>query len=741
MSMETGDLMPLKPEAERPMPPEISFDPATGIFSGATSPGTSIKIESSDDKQSFTARPCADGKWEVALGKPPRWYTVFTLWAEHMGSGAASEKVQFTFGGSMAKLKDIYVCGTFACGISDVPADVRVYGPNGSLLGCAYAFGKNGSWNVKFLEKVAAGDRVCIIAKLPNGNNSMPLFAEVNAFTVDERCPSHFAGTGALPDDRIQIFDAERTALLGTAKATATGAWSVSFDTPLAANTRVYIRRVHKNGSTAEGLTLTSWWDGVVSADIDGLNGSSAWGTGMPGNWVYLDQYIPYAGSPLKDGYPVQIGTDGNWQKSISPGMSGIKYRTRTSNQSKNQFSTSYSCAEYMGSRPCPPHISYIDTNTINGYADQGKAVVISASSYGAITTVYADAHTGYWELGTTWSAYGIDPSGQVFSIVTDYNPNDTDVTSSSSAAAPADPDETVPEKPVMTTYDGYTFAGTEATMPTKIKVFDIERGSTITQDPMVVSNNSWTTASTTVKNLNNGRQPPIPLGETVYAQAIYTKSNGDPGATADGGNHTVGTQPTSYVVPFPPEIDSIDSSPVTGTSQVKVNIKLTSNYNGQTQDYKVPYTTTGNWSIDIGNPPYPGTIFTAVAYYDGAEDQPSDPFVKWSSHTTKRSPNITEVTSSTVTINGLDTGLQQILAWRSSDGKKILDKTINPEPPPPTQQNPFPTYDPNTLWKLDFIQGVTLSAHDQINLVSAFPDGGTMSPYDSKPQGYPQVQ
>lgn len=738
MSMETGDLMPLKPEVERPMPPEISFDPATGIFSGATSPGTTIKIESSDDKQSFTAKPCADGKWEVALGKPPRWYTVFTLWAEHMGSGAASEKVQFTFGGSTAKLKDIYVGGTFACGISDVPADVRVYGANGNLLGCAYAFGKNGSWNVKFLEKVAAGDRVCIIAKLPNGNNSMPVFAEVNAFSVEERCPSHFAGTGALPGDRIQIFDAGRTALLGTAKATATGAWSVSFDTPLAANKRVYIRRVHKNGTTAEGLTIFGFTSSVVSADIDGVNGQIAWGTGMPYYYVWVERHSNYG--PVQTYGPVMISSNGSWYTNAPALGHGDKFKTITGNQNSNpEYATYYSCAEYLGGRPNPPHISTIDYSGATGYANAGTYVFISSTTYGAITTVLADKN-GYWSLPSPWSVYGVNPTGQVFTFAMALDPNGTNVTSSSSANLASDPDDTVPAVPVMTQYDGYTFAGTEQTMPTVIKVFDIDQGSSITEEPMPVINNTWTSANSVLENLNNGGQPPIPYGDRVYPQARYIKSTGEPGATQDGKISYVGTQPSATTLAFPPEIDSVVSTDITGTSQINVYIKLTSNYQGQIADYPTtPFTTDGNWSIDIPAAMPSGTVFTAVAYYEA--DQPSDPYVKWVNHTTKTTPNITAVTTSSVTVNNLDQGPQQILGWRSSDGLKIVDSSLNPQPPAPTTQDPNPTYDPSTPFTLNFIGGNTLSAHDQLNLVSAFPNGGTMSPYNSKPEGYPQVQ
>ncbi|WP_180900611.1 Ig-like domain-containing protein [Martelella soudanensis] len=723
MSMETGDLMSLAPDTQRPLPPEISFDPTTGIFSGATAPGTSIRIESSDDQQSFTAKPCSNGKWEVILGKPPRWYTVFTIWAQHMGSGATSDKIKFTFGGSSPKLKDIYVSGTFACGISDAPANVTVHGPNGDLLGCAFAFGKNGSWNVKLPEKLAAGEKVCIVAKLLNGNNSMPLFAEVDTFAVEERCPSHFSGSGARPGDKIQIFDVGGGPLLGTAKATATGTWSVSFDPPLAANKRVYIRRVHKGGSTAEGPTIFGFFDGIIPADIDGVDSSAAWGTGTPGYWVNVDQY-PVWGSPIMDNFPVQIAENGSWSKTLYPPQQGTKYATRTSTQSNGgTYSNSYSCAEYMGTRPNPPHVSSIDSSGISGYADQSKYVVISSTSYGSITTANVDP-TGYWYFNYNLST--VDPSGEVFSISTLYNPSGIDVTSSSTATLVSDPDDTVPAVPVMTQYDGYTFAGTEQTMPTQIKVFDKDEGGTVTKDPMPVNNSSWTSANSTLNDLNNGRQPPVPLGDRVFPQARYIKSTGEPGATMVGATSYVGTPPTTVKVPIPPEIDYVVGSTINGTSQINVNIKLSSNVGGNITNYPtIPFTTDGNWTINIPAALPTNAIFTAVAYYE--EDQPSDPYVKWVGHDIKMSPNITAVTSTSVTVNQLDPGPQEIIGWRSSDGMKIVDSSLNPS-------------DSGTDHVLPYLPGVTLSEHDQINLVSAFPDGGTMSEYDSKPEGYPQV-
>ncbi|MEO1985676.1 MULTISPECIES: hypothetical protein [unclassified Martelella] len=172
--------------------------------------------------------------------------------------------------------------------------------------------------------------------------------------------------------------------------------------------------------------------------------------------------------------------------------------------------------------------------------------------------------------------------------------------------------------------------------------------------------------------------------------------------------------------VPVPPEVLSIGAQAVgTGTKGTDVTLTVTPPNGTPITQFKTQVLFTGSWFVyNIGDQP-PGTIYSATACYPGGEQ--SDPYVRVLGVRPAQLPGISAVTASSV--SGTAQPGQEILAWRASDGSKIVDYSMQS----PSSEN----------FQAPYLPGMTLNEGDLLYLVSAYPGNGNMSPYDAKPAGY----
>ncbi|WP_180900609.1 hypothetical protein [Martelella soudanensis] len=463
MTMETGDLRALTPDTQRPLPPEIKFNSTAGTFSGTAAPGLSVRLTSSFDQQMRSAEADANGTWKIAIGQP-RWYTIFKIWTCDPATGSSSETIEFTFGGSSPKLNEVYASETVAFGRTGAGTEVSVFGPAGQVLGRCFAFGKYGIWSVKFRERLKAGDKACIVAKLPNGNTSMPLFVAAKTFSVDDRNVAHIAGSGAAIGDRIRLFDAASGEQVAEPAATDSGSWSVSFCDPLETGKRIAVQRVHEDGTTSEGPIFTATKYDCLAPVIETFSGGQLGGMAQPGLEVTYTQIRGH--SKIRSG-AVTTDETSLWNSSTGPDKTPFDFKpgdiliATTQSADGTAESLVSSNVTVDGTRPGSPLVEYVDQNSASGWAEPHTFVVVSTADKGVIC-VGRTTWEGHWYVD--WSSYvGSLPTTTVvvFEVFESLLP-DRDAPTSLSAACYADANATYPAQPTIDLYIGAQFAGGE---------------------------------------------------------------------------------------------------------------------------------------------------------------------------------------------------------------------------------------------------------------------------------------
>lgn len=710
MIMETGSFMPHPTKLPRPLPPEITFDAASGIFSGTARPGVSVRLTSSTNPRLQSATADSDGKWVIDLGGVPRWYTIFRLWTCDRVTGAGSEEIKFTFGGKRPSFEDVYASRTVAFGRIRNGNDIKVYGPDGKLLGRTSVLGNEGTWEITFHEPLKAGDRICIVAKTLGGDTSFPLFTSANAFSVDDRSVGHIAGSGAQPGDKIQLFSADAN-LLAQTDATPSGTWSVSFCKALAAGTHISIRRVHLNGSTSEGLFFTTNAKQCLPPVIDTLTDSRISGLALSGLIVDCKHYRD--GILLKS-REVTADENNRWQTEAVFG-SYQEYDTivaTTKSKDNGQASLIHSAVTIGTPRPGMPGITSIDQNGASGTGQDGQYIVITTAEHGLIDMVLVSSQNT-WSIDWTGSVGSLPKSTIVYFIQIEEILYNFHQPTSQYAARYADADAEIIEPPVISGYrNDQIFYGTEGTADVFIRMFnhtqddnEMKRGDS----PVLLG--EWTYKPEYLPN----------QGDEVYATAS-TKTDNNYGVTSERSKYyTVGGAPAAKV-PFPPEIDYVLGDPVSGTAQPGTYITLTLSVKGSSpQTFPAVPVKDGTWKVQTGTVAPQDAVFSATATF-GQTGDPSDPYFKVVGQNQQGPLDVDSVSATNVTGTAPQPG-QVIIGWRSSDGKKIVDKAL---------------HGTETAFDISYLDGQTLAQHDQLNLVSAFPNNGTMTPYNSKPEGYP---
>ncbi|MGV0910507.1 hypothetical protein [Martelella sp. FOR1707] len=208
---------------------------------------------------------------------------------------------------------------------------------------------------------------------------------------------------------------------------------------------------------------------------------------------------------------------------------------------------------------------------------------------------------------------------------------------------------------------------------------------------------------------------PAAKVGDKISAQAFQI-TNGELGISSAPSDPVVIGD--CDVVPVPPEIEGISGSMVTGTTSPNTYVKLTvSGATGHPRGYGPVFSADGMWSLDIGTTSLaPVTTLLATANYPGGEL--SDTYVKQPARTPQyEAPVITEVGASQVSGTAAAPD-QQIMGWRSSDGKKIVDLKMNGT---------------GLSFEAPYLDGKILEEGDILNLVSCYPVQSSMTPYTKR--------
>ncbi|WP_180900610.1 hypothetical protein [Martelella soudanensis] len=523
MSMETGTTVPHKANTQRPLPPEIKFHIPTGTFSGTAEPGKVIKLTNTADKHTRLAPVDKDGHWEIVMGKEPRWYTIFQIWASDPATGATSHTTNYTFGGNKVMLKDVYASRSLVFGRARPGTEIIVFGPAGQTLGRTFVFGRESGWAVNFREALDAGEKVCVIASRPDGSTSMPVFVKAETFSVDDRNVGRIAGAGARTGDRFEIIDVASDQKIAEATVTDAGNWSANFADMLEAGTRIGIERFHQDGSSSTGPIVTVTTHNCPAPVIDLISASEVAGTARPG---LLVRYNRYRDSQPVVAESIRVPPSGTWTVPETDLQEGDSIVATTADSSGMTTSQLYASVTVGSARPGIPLVASTAADCASGYANPGDYVVASTTADGVIawSQVKDDATWAVqWTPLPDWS----DETMLVhFTIYTALAGGGHDTPSSHSCIRYASESADPPPKPVITSWSqaDATFHGTEGLVQTKIKIFNTETYSTVAKTPQEITSSNWSEIAD---------YPPSP-GDGVYAQAIGTTDSGDPGATSD---------------------------------------------------------------------------------------------------------------------------------------------------------------------------------------------------------------
>lgn len=541
--------------AVRPLPPEINFDPCAGTFNGTVAPHTLVIVESSVECCTYSSTADADGHWAIRLATPPKWYTTFRIFAKDPNSKAESEDVRFTFGGQRAKLSEVYASESVVFGVSTRGSDVAVYGPKGQLLGRSFVAGKAGAWSVTLGKKLTEGDKITVIATLPNGNTSLPHHATVERFSVDKRNIDHIAGSGARPSDLIQFHDAASKKKLAETQATPTGTWSHKFVTLLEPGTRIETTFLHMDASTTRGPVFTTMPEPCLAPAIDSVSGAQFGGFGQPG---LLVAYSQLQGDTTVRRGTATVDSTGRWMTNdVNPAALNANdvLVATTHNADGTELSPTQATVILGQDRPNAPEVSYIDQSMATGVGDPGSYVLVSTVADGLICTTKVK-QDGLW--AAYWAPYVVEPLSTdtlvYFEMCETATPTDATPTSDyairyANILAP------VIEKPVFTKYNCEEYKGTEATADTLVVVYN-QDDSNLDINPAggIVAANAWS-----LKPRDTASTPAT--GDMVYGVA-YLLVNGARGP--DSGKSTP-VRSDSFDPP-PPDVQTAYPDEVSGT-------------------------------------------------------------------------------------------------------------------------------------------------------------------------------
>lgn len=735
MSIDTVNSASLPLDASAILPPEIHFDAVTGTFHGAATPGSAVRLTSSANQKLYTGIVDEAGQWKIEFGQTPRLYTVFHIWACDPEAGAKSEKLQFTYAGNNPKLTDVHAGRTGAFGRLNGGSEVKVYGPAGECLGGTFVFGSKGAWAVEFATPVNAGDKVFIIAKSLTGETSFPFYTEAKTFSINALTPIYFAGSGAEPEDRVQLFDGGT--LLATTEATETGTWSVTFCKPLEVDASITIRRIHRNGATAENVNIpvipeTCLTPVINFVDEDGAVGGLSAPSVAVGFYLYRDGVKEFS----KIAAP---NNQNEWHLTAPLGFkTGDVLVAKAESIYYSQQSLFYSCAVIGSPRPYSPVITDISQTGASGTGNAGQYIVAMTEAHGIIFTTQVK-NDNTWSMDWSYNVNGALPTTTlVFFVQAESLEKDVYAPTSLYATQYADPDSEKPATPVILSQDDEgTFHGTEATQGVKVQMYNHSKSDTVlTMDPPEVQDDgTWTLVP----------EFPPDIGDVVYATAIGDTGINN-GLTSDDSlpwtvsGPTPPPPPPGVDVPVPPEIDNVIDNPVSGTTPYASNPYITlSMITSEANDPIVVGTTQANhwsWEVDVtsffpnGDIPS-GTNFLATASFEKSGSPSSGTYVK-KNGTSQLPPGTVTITKvKTTSVSGLTPQKSQvILGWRGSDGQQIVYSTL---PDGKVLENGQVQFD-----DVPYLQGMTLEEGDFLYLVSAFPGPyGSMTPYDIKPEGY----
>lgn len=268
-------------------------------------------------------------------------------------------------------------------------------------------------------------------------------------------------------------------------------------------------------------------------------------------------------------------------------------------------------------------------------------------------------------------------------------------------------------DKPVITIYTGQYFAGLEGTPGTLVNVVNVNNHlKSVMKNPIPVVNGAW---SMVADNFSAA------AGDTALAYAYLPGPDGVP-RLASGSSEPVIVDP-SAIAPIPPEMDDVyvDHATVSGTTypNTYVNLILSSSSGGKVE-WPPMFSEDGNWSVEVGSGAPSDATFSATANYPGGIA--SDPYVRALGHLEPGPVSINEVGLQQVSGEAPQPG-QHILAWRSSDGKKMVDHTMQGS---------------GTNFIAPYLDDMTLASGDSLNVVAALPQYGSMTPFSTAPEGYP---
>lgn len=176
---------------------------------------------------------------------------------------------------------------------------------------------------------------------------------------------------------------------------------------------------------------------------------------------------------------------------------------------------------------------------------------------------------------------------------------------------------------------------------------------------------------------------------------------------------------PPSTTRPFPPSVDGFLSDQCWGTAQLNTFISATLTQPDGTKAQFGPVSSKGNgdWSLDLNPQAIKGATLSVTATF-GTNGSASDAFVR-----VLGQKFVTPVVLSSVgasSVSGSAAAGQRVLGWRSSDGAKLVDLPLSAN---------------QTNFNTPYYKNQTLPVDDQLNVVSADPDSGAMTPYTSAPR------
>nr|WP_272213942.1 hypothetical protein [Marinicella sp. W31]MDC2879886.1 hypothetical protein [Marinicella sp. W31] len=728
---------------------------------GTAEPGQTIRLTGSADQQMLITTADAGGHWKITLHETPRLYTRFEILALNPDTGVSSAAVRFIFGGTSPKFSGLYASRTLAFGHGRPGEKVTVYGPKGQVLGQSFVFTRLGIWTVKFQESVTVGDRLCVLAEASDGSTSMPFFVKAVAFSVDSRNVGRIAGSGAEPGDRIQLFDTMAGQAIATTIASDAGGWAVSFHQPLETGKRIAVQRTHLDGATSQGPVFTAIKNDCLAPVINTCSGNQLGGMAEPGLQV---SYAQYRNSQMIRNGSVGVEASGLWTSSDANVYQPFDFQTgdvlvaKTENSEGTQVSLIPSCVTIGGNRPGAPLVMHIDQNGAWGYAERLKNVIISTEDEGLIW-VARSGWDGYWSADWTPAVGTLPTTTRVVFEVLDSWRLTNDAQTSIPAIRYADAAASVPEIPVIDTYTGAEFGGSEASIGTYVICYDQDFMDTGINPAgaLVGSDGRWAFTATSyvppdghhvyaeawtkmngVFSINSrksaavevdsyvpptpnvhfghpsdieGDEPVLPTDTNElpnivvhigYASVMPRQSITDSGHLTNGQDWTatpaqplnVGDKMVAWAqtdagaksgeapftitaavvtVPVPPNITNWSSPNISGTGTYGTGVKLYLNERFMGASLVGSSQSGSSWLVNVGKVPVAGDKLKAIAT-DGSGNS-SDPFFIICGE------DATILTVEAVTTRGLTanvtTANQRLLAWRASDGLKVIDSPL----------------------------------------------------------------